>query len=371
MVVQPRVIIHGWGALEHLPRVARSLGTRALLVVGKSFARRSGYLDRIVSMLRSAGVSVEVFEGVEPNPRESTCEAIASRIRGSRADMVVAFGGGSVIDAAKAGAVVASLGGRVRDYFYPRTVAEPVKPIIAIPTTCGTGSEVTRYAVITTEDGSKKLTVVGDSIVPYAAILDHEALTHLPKNLVAWTALDALSHALEAYITRRPTELSDSYALRAVEMILDSIHGGVWGGRESLERLHIASMLAGMAINAVGTNIVHAMGYYLTVKHGAHHGLANAVIMPYALSETIKAVSRPRLERLLRIFGCESIECFEKRLLRLCESLGVPTSLRAIGFEESELQTYVDDVMSYRRNLENAPISVSREVIESIARRAL
>jgi len=358
----------GINALEALPKLLRGLGTRALLVFGRSFARRFGYVDRVRKLVESAGLEVIVYEGVEPNPRASQCEEIASIARENRVDIYVAFGGGSVIDAAKAAAVVATLGGRVADYFYPRIVSEPLPPIVAIPTTCGTGSEVTRYAVITDDRGLKKLTIVGDSIVPKIAVLDPTTLRHLPKELVVWTALDALSHALEAYVSRRATSLSDTLALQVVRTIIESLEMGVRGDMAALEELHIASMMAGLAINITGTNLVHAMGYYLTTRLGVHHGLSNAVVLPLAMEVLLKALPREKLVKLSRAMGIELAEpsALARRLAEFESRFGVARSLRELGFDKSRVDEYATDVLEYRRNIENTIVEVSRDMVKSL-----
>ncbi len=367
----PTKIIAGFGALDNLPMLVKDLGRRALLVFGRSFARRFGYVDRLRKLVESAGLEVVVYEGVEPNPTASQCDEIASIARENRVDVFIAFGGGSVIDATKAAAIVATLGGKTTDYFYPRIVSESLPPIIAIPTTCGTGSEVTRYAVITDESGRKKLTIVGESLVPRIAILDPSVLKHLPKNLILWTALDALSHALEAYVSSKATVLSDNIALRSIQTVFENVENALRGGDRALEELHIASMMAGMAINITGTNLVHAMGYYLTARHGAHHGLANAAIMPVAMEILFRALPREKLLKLANIMNSETAEpsALAKKLAEFEARLGIPRGFRELGFDPSELSEYVEDVLSYRRNLENAPMNIDKRIVEELAKK--
>ncbi len=369
----PTKIVAGYGALDNLPTLVKGLGRRALLVFGRSFARRFGYVDKLRKLVESAGLEVVVYEGVEPNPKASQCDEIASIAREKGVDVFVAFGGGSVIDATKAAAIVATLGGKTADYFYPRIVSEPLPPIIAIPTTCGTGSEVTRYAVITDESGRKKLTIVGSSLVPRIAILDPSILKHLPKNLLIWTALDAFSHALEAYVSSKATVLSDIIALRSIQTIIKSLEVALRGEDRALEELHIASMMAGMAINITGTNLVHAMGYYLTARHGVHHGLGNAVVMPVAMELLFRVMPREKLLELAKIMNSEAAEpsALARKLAEFESKLGIPRSFRELGFDPNELSEYVEDVLSYRRNLENAPMTIDKRIVEELARKLI
>ncbi len=365
-----RVLVGGWGSIQSVGQVARSLGKRVCLVVGKGFAKRVGYVDRISSVLRDEGLEVRVYEGVEPNPSVARCDDLGARIREWGCDAVIAFGGGSVIDAAKAGAAVAKSGRSVETMFYPSIVEEAI-PIVAIPTTCGTGSEVTRYAVITTRDGMKKLTMVGDAVVPYAAILDPEPLTYLPKHLLAYTAMDALSHAIEAYTSRKCGALCEESALSAAKLVVENLLCAYEGVGVCLERLQVAAYLAGIAINFAGTNVVHAASYYLTTRHGVHHGHACAVMLPHAITHLLRALPMARVERLMNALGCRDAECVRERIVDLERRVGIEPSLRSVGVEEWEIDNFVDDVMSYRRNLENAPMDVTRDLVRSIITSAL
>jgi len=370
MLTFNRVVVQGWGSIQGLGAIAKSLGKRVCLVVGKGFARRVGYVDRLLAVLRDENLEVFLYEGVEPNPTVSRCNDLGSRIREWGCDVVVAFGGGSVIDAAKAGAAAAKSGRSVETMFYPSVVEEAL-PIVAIPTTCGTGSEVTRYAVITTRDGLKKLTIVGNAIVPHATILDPEPLTYLPKHLLAYTAMDALSHALEAYASRKCGALCEESALCAAKLVLENLPCAYEGVGVCIERLQVAAYLAGIAINFAGTNIVHAASYYLTTRHGIHHGHACALLLPHAILHLLNALPTPRIERLMNIFVCRDVECVRGRIVELERRVGIEPSLRHVGVEESEIDSYVDDVLSYRRNLENAPMEVSRDLVKSILISAL
>ncbi len=362
-----RFVARGWGSLQLLRDIVPQVGRRVAVVIGKGFARRLGYVDRIVSILRDGGVEARVYEGVEPNPSVSRCNDLGARLREWGCDAVVAFGGGSVIDAAKAGAAVAKLGRGVETMFYP-SIVEDALPVIAIPTTCGTGSEVTRYAVVTTDDGTKKLTAVGNPMVPVAAILDPEPLTNLPKDLLAYTAMDALSHAIEAFTSRRCGALCEELSLTAARLVFENLLCAFEGVGLCLERLQVAAYLAGAAINIAGTNVVHAASYYLTTRHSVHHGHACAVILPHAVVHLLKALPLTRAERLMSIARCSDAECVKMRIAELERRVGIEPSLKRLGVSESELSRYVEDVLSYRRNLENAPMEVDRKVVEEIVR---
>ncbi len=365
-------IIFGRGSLEQVGKEVAELGSKALLVTGRTFARKYGYIDKLTSLLSDAGVETKVFAQVEPNPSAETVDRGAAEAREFGAEVIVAFGGGSPMDAAKGIAVVASLGGEARDYFAPRVVREDVLPIVAIPTTAGTGSEVTRYAVITDKRENKKAVIVGYPIIPRVAILDPQVLVHMSPNLTAWTGFDALSHAVEAYLSKKATPLSDIYALEAVRIIFKHLPGAVRGSLDDREQVFLASLLAGLAINDAGTIMVHGLGYYLTTHHDVHHGLANALILPFALKVLAENVPE-KLGALAKAAGAAVPDPlrFIEMLKELEDATGIPPSLKDVGVSEAELDTMVRDAMRYDRNLVNTPIAVDEQIVRRVYEEAL
>ena len=354
----PRKIVFGRGSIELLPELLDQLGIRgtAMLVTGRSFARRSGYLDKIKSLLTSSGSKVVVFDRVEPNPSIETVEAGGSLAREQGVEFVIGFGGGSAMDAAKGISVLAAHGGRLEDYFYPAEVKPPILPIIAIPTTCGTGSEVTKYGVYSV--GLKKKVIASEEIVPTISILDSNVMKYLPNDITAHTSMDALSHALEAYYHVKSSELSDLYAVESIRMIFENFEKGVKGDFDSKERLFYASMLAGFAINLAGTVVVHGLGYYLTQKFGIPHGLANALF----LTQFIEYIAENVPERTVSLgkalgIGADDPSEIARGLVQKIDALkssaGLPMNLKEAGVPESELDKIVEEASSYKRNLEN------------------
>lgn len=364
----PRRILYGANSIEKLGLEARLYGLRGrcMLVTGRRFARRSGYLDKIKGLMESEGFEVEVFDRIEPNPSVKNVEEGVEAARKAKIDFLVAFGGGSVIDAAKMISVAVSLGGSITEYVYPRVVEEPILPIVAAPTTCGTGSEVTRYAVLTT--GLRKVTVVGRSLVPRIAILDPTPLRLLPKEYVAYTGLDALTHALEAYFNRNSSIFSDLLAVESTKSITGNLAKAYRGDFESRSILLYASMLAGLAISVTGTTVVHGGGYYLTAKYGLPHGLANALIMLPFLELNFKAQPE-KLFNLASILGLEPEDSEDASmkllsfLARLETDVDIPESLAEIGVPEEDLPRIVEEALSYQRNLLNNPRDLGRREV--------
>jgi len=363
----PRRIVFRRRSISDLPSYLRSLDLRgkAMLVTGRRFARESGYLDKITSLLRSDGFEVIVFDRIEPNPLVETVEAGGELARGERVDFVIGFGGGSAMDAAKGIAILASQGGRLEDYFYPADVGASVLPIVAIPTTCGTGSEVTRYAIFSR--GFKKFIVVSERIVPILSILDAEVLDHLPRSVAAHTAIDALSHAIEAYYHANSSELSDNFAKEALRLILENFKRGIDGDPEARERLFYASMLAGLAINMAGTVVVHGLGYYLTQRFGIPHGLANSLFLNQFIEYAARSIPE-KTSSLVELVGLRDRDEAVGRLIDILNDLrsyaGLPMKLSEVGVSSDELEVIVGEGMSYRRNLEGCIKPPSRDDLE-------
>ena len=371
----PRKLIFGRGSIEKLGEVVEDLGLsgKTLLVTGRSFARRSGYLEKLKTILESSGMAVSIFDKVEPNPSVETVELGAELAKREEVDFIVAFGGGSAMDAGKAIAVLSSQGGRAEDYFYPAVVKPPVLPVIAIPTTCGTGSEVTKFAVIS--KGSRKNVIVGDIIVPIASILDPDVLSYLPRELLAYTSMDAVSHAIESYFNKNANPLSDIYVYEALRTIMKYFKDAYDGSIDARERLLYASMLAGKAINLCGTTVVHGIGYYLTMRYGFQHGLANAFLITQFIRQVSDLMPEQTLE-LGRRLGLnpstpnESAELLIKALNELKRYSKIPLSLRDAGVREEDLEKIVDGGMSYERNLMNVPKTPTREDVKELVRKA-
>lgn len=356
-------IVFGRGSLSEVGRSAALLGSRALIVTGRSFAASSGLLPRLVDSLRAADMDVVVFSEVEPNPALKTVER-GTRLAASKGvDVVVGFGGGSPLDAAKAIAAVVALGGTPSDHLYPKTV-EKALPMVAIPTTTGTGSEVTQYSVLVDLDAKRKVVMQGPALVPRIAILDAEVTDYMPGRLVAGTGFDALSHALEAFISRRASPLSRLFSLESARIIFSNLLPAVKGSREARETMLYASMLAGVAINQAGSTLAHGLGYYLTVHHDLHHGVANALLLPHVLA--FYAERTGRVEELASALNLRGWEELVEHVCKLADEVGIPDSAASVGVTEGELDRMVEEATFYQRNIENGPVIPSPDEIEQI-----
>lgn len=278
----PTEVSFGEGVSRQAGQRAHGLGAHALLVTGGSSAKTSGALDRILPSLDEAGVTYEIFDRVEPNPTCDTLEEGGKSARACGAELVIGIGGGSPLDAAKGVAVLATNGGPARRYFGEPPPSEPL-PLIAVPTTAGTGSEVTPYAVIV--DGADKKTIRTPGIFPRFALVDPELTYSMPPHVTADTGMDALSHALEGILCARRNPAASHIGMEAVRLTLRHLRQACDCPEDTEARsgMCAAALLAGIVIAQTGTELIHAMGYRLTIDFGASHGRANAMLIPPVL----------------------------------------------------------------------------------------
>lgn len=284
------------GCLARLGEAARSCGaSRWLLAVDPGLAA-TPWPERALGHLRAAGIEASIFDRIEPNPREATVERLADAMRAHGSEGVVGLGGGSVLDAAKAAAMLAANGGRLTDYEGRNRYRERPLPMIAVPTTCGTGSEVTWVSVVTVPERRAKISVKGETMFPAVALVDADLLATLPARLVAWTALDALTHALEAATGRLANPVSDALAARAIALVFGYLRRAahdVAGDREAREAVAASSTLAGLAFGSADVAAVHCLSETLGGLYDHPHGLLNAMLLAPVLRSHGEAVARP------------------------------------------------------------------------------
>ena len=278
----PQNIVVGAGSLKRLPELAKNLKKSKAYIISGPHLERIGMVDKCREALKAAGIESDAFTQTEGNPSTDTVAKAANGFKSSKADFIVAFGGGSPLDVAKAVAVIASYGGNITDYEGGGKVLGPVVPMIAIPTTAGTGSEVTAFSVITDHSRNYKLTVVSNYLLPAYAILDPELITTVPKSTAAACGIDAMVHALEAFISKAASPFSDLFAKEALRLIGTSIRDYV-SDRSNLaacESMLIGSLFAGIAFSHARLGDVHAMSHPVSAYFDVAHGVANAVLLP-------------------------------------------------------------------------------------------
>ncbi len=350
----PRDIYHGKGSLEELKNLK---GKKAILVVGGGSMKRQGFLDKAVNYLKDAGMEVEVFEGVEPDPSVETVMKGAEAMRKFEPDWIVAMGGGSPIDAAKA---------MWAFYEYPQTTFEDLitpfsfpelrtkAKFAAIPSTSGTATEVTAFSVITDYHKGIKYPLADFNITPDVAIVDSELVEGLPARQVAYTGMDALTHAIEAYVSTLNCAYTDPLAIQAIEMVFDYLPASYKGNMNARAHMHDAQCLAGMAFSNALLGIVHSMAHKTgAVFSTGHitHGLANAMYLPYVIQYNAKdPVAAKRYAEIARRVGLEGVS--EQALINSLRAkikefnviLGIPATLQEFGIKEDEFKEKIAEI---------------------------
>ena len=341
----PRDMYYGENALEILKSLE---GKKAIIVLGGGSMKRFGFLDKIVSYLEEAGMETALFENVEPDPSVETVMAGAKRMEEFEPDWIVAVGGGSPIDAAKA---------MWAFYEYPNTSFEELiipfnfpklrtkAKFVAIPSTSGTATEVTAFSVITDYDKGIKYPLADYEITPDIAIVDPALAMTMPKTLTAYTGMDALTHAVEAYVSTLNSPFTDPLAIKAIQMVFAHLPASYEGDKEAREQMHYAQCLAGQAFTNALLGIVHSMahktGAAFSVGHVVH-GCANAMYLPYVIKYNSKdPVAMKRYGEIARALGIEGTdeECMEalrEKINEFNRLLGIQSSLKEFGVPEDE-----------------------------------
>lgn len=362
----PTRIIGGPGSLNDLAEHLAGWPRQCLVVCGQRFARLSGTLERVTSLLASRKIDCTVFDGVEPNPSIKTVMEGAERARQLRSRWLLAVGGGSTIDAAKAIALKAVNQGKLADFAgNMRPENEPL-PLVAVPTTAGTGSEVTPYAVLTDTRAVDKFGIGMPELFPRLAVLDAELTVSMPEAVTIDSGLDALSHAVEALFSRKRSLFSDLLAERAVWMVLRHLPQARRNSGDLTARggMLEAACLAGMAIADTGTLIPHALSYPVTIRFGIPHGRATALLLP-ALLEKMQEVEPERSQRVGTLLG--DADQPARALRAFVEALGVAPRLGAYGMQDDCLELLARQAHG-KKHLRNTPGEWSQQDLEGILR---
>lgn len=343
----PRDIYYGRGALDELKNLQ---GKKAIIVVGGGSMKRFGFLDRVVANLKEAGMETKLFEGVEPDPSVETVMKGAAAMREFEPDWIVSIGGGSPIDAAKA---------MWAFYEYPETKFEdlitPFKfptlrtkaKFAAIPSTSGTATEVTAFSVITDYQKGIKYPLADFNITPDVAIVDPDLADTMPQTLTAHTGMDALTHAIEAYVSTLHTPFTDPLALKAIHMVFDYLPASYEGDKNAREQMHYGQCLAGMAFTNALLGIVHSMAHKTgAVFSTGHivHGCANAMYLPYVIQYNAKEPeAKKRYAEIAQSVGLTGSE--DELVSKLCgkidefnAKLNIPKTLKEFGIKEDEFK---------------------------------
>jgi len=375
----PPVALMGAGCVNEIGNWATMLGAKkALIVSGKG--RHGQALNKdIANLLKESGVDSAIFAGAEPNPTDVSVHEGVKAFKDNKCDMIVAVGGGSPMDCAKGIGIVAANGGTIYDYEGAGKVTKALPPFITVNTTAGTGSEMTCFAVITDTRRHVKMALVDWKVTANVAINDPELMKSMPPALTAATGMDALTHAVEAYVSTIATPTTDASALMAIELIAKYLRPAVANGEDMVARdmMAHAEYLAGIAFNNASLGYVHAMAHQLGGFYNLPHGICNAILLPRV--EKFNLIAAP--ERFARIAatlgenidGLSTIEAADKAIeaiKRLSVDVGIPATIKELGAKEEDIPTLVENAMKDICGLTN-PRTATKDDITAIYKSAL
>lgn len=370
----PRKILFGTGATKKLNYELKMLSVKKILLVTDKTIRKMDLVRNLISDLKSERFEIMIYDEVTPDPCIEDLEAVASFVRKDDFEAVIGVGGGSVIDTAKAAAMAATNPGSIREYVGMNLVKNRVKTLLLIPSTAGTGSEVSQ-AIVLTIDGVK-VAIWDPNLFADLAIVDPLMTINMPSALTAATALDALSHAVEAMMSLDSTPLTDAIALEAIKLIGKSLKVAYANGKnlEARYNLSLAAMMAGIAFSNAGLCGGHAFAYTFASDYNLHHGASCALVLPYimafnlpACTEKFIAIARAMGEGVDESASMSSAHKAVTLILNLIKDVELPTSLKEIGVPRKSLLNYVDILLEkYERLLPRNPRKISRELALSI-----
>ncbi len=369
-VTQPTRIRFGVDAINDLPALVKELGGSKVFLVVDPGLIKAGLVERITAPLAKAKIAFEIYDQVDPEPGLKLADNGAKLAKKAKCDCVVGAGGGSAMDVAKAVSILLTNGGKAEDYLGLGKIKKPGVPKIMIPTSAGTGAEVTFTAVFINEKTKSKGGMNGDPLYPEAAILDPALTVSLPPHITATTGVDALTHALEAFVSTQAHAISDMYALEAIDLISSNLvrayaHGG---NLEARSNMLMGSLLAGKALATAGVGLVHAMAYPLGGMFGIPHGLANAVLLPYVMAYNL--IGNPgRFAMLAEVMGAkvdglperEAAEAGVEFVYRMNQDLGIPASLAELKIPAKKIPEMSKIALTVTRPVENNPRKPSLE----------
>jgi alcohol dehydrogenase len=362
----PTKVRFGRGAFGEAGKIVDELGARRILVV----TGRGGWKDRLLGRLDGMleGREVDVFDEVEADPSVGTVDSGAAKAR--HADAIVALGGGSPLDAAKAISVVAGNGGGAAEYLAGKKTPNPGPPVIAVPTTAGTGSEVTEVSVLTDREKGLKKSFRSVRMYPYAALDDPELTATMPKDVTAATGLDALTHAVEAYTSTRSQPIPDALCREAAKLILGNIVAAFedGGDMDAREGMLLGSLMAGFGITHSGAGLAHGLSYSLWKVAGTHHGLACGALLPHVMRFNLGREGG-RYAALAGHCGFKSPEALISRVEEVNARLGVPSRLGPLGVGESDVESMLE--LGLGGSTRVNPRLVDRATLASFIRRII
>lgn len=360
----------GEGALEKgLEQLAKLNCTKVFLVTDK-ILEKIGVVEQVTKPLEAKGIEVKIFTDVQPNPTVGNVNAGLAELKSFDADLMISLGGGSVHDCAKAIALVATNGGKIEDYEGVDQSTKPQLPLVSINTTAGTASEMTRFCIITDEKTHVKMAIVDTNVTPILSINDSGIMSNMPAGLTAATGMDALTHAVEAYVSTGASPITDACAVKAIELIASSLPTAVAEPKNmpARENMAYAQFLAGMAFNNASLGYVHAMAHQLGGMYDLPHGVCNALLLPHveafnesAATERLNTIGKILSDNNSDLAGLNTIDAIKK----LADIVNIPKSLKELGVKREDFDELATNALKDVCGLSN-PIQATHEQIVGI-----
>ncbi len=371
-------LIVGNGAIQQLPEVVASLGKKALIVTDPGLVK-AGICAGIEAVLSQQGIEFDVFDRVEPDPRIEIVFDCVETTKQTHADVLIGLGGGSSMDIAKVAAILVTHSDDISTYFGIGNIPSPGLPTIMIPTTSGTGSEVTPIAVLSDKKEQLKKGIVSDYLFTRAAVVDPELTYGLPPYITAFTGMDALTHAIEAYTNKHAHPFIDTFALESVRLIGQSLLTAVTDGTHQQARYEMAlgSLYGGLCLGSVNTAAVHALAYPLGGTFDIPHGVANSLLLPYVMKFNVPA-NTEKYAAVAQALGCdissktpqEAALMAVSKVEELSKACGIVSRMSELNIPESAIPEMAVAAMKVTRLLNNNPREVTVQDAEAIYRQA-
>lgn len=368
----PAINLMGRGSLAQAVDLVSKRGFKKALLVTDQTLIATPLVQELLKKFVALGIGITIYDQVKPNPTSANVEAGLVLLKESGCDLVISLGGGSPHDCAKGIALVATNGGRIHDYEGVNQSALPQLPLISINTTAGTASEMTRFCIITDEERHIKMAIVDQHVTPILSVNDPEIMVGMPSHLTAATGMDALTHAVEAYVSTAATPITDACALKAITLIAQYLARAVEQGQdmEAREQMAYAQFLAGMAFNNASLGYVHAMAHQLGGFYDLPHGVCNAVLLP-AVQKFNMQVAEQRLADVAIALGAAeaSATAAIQAIEALKEQVKIPRGLKDLGAQEKDIPLLAENALKDACGFTN-PIQATQEQIEQIFRDA-
>lgn len=367
----PQVNQMGNGCLEASISDITKLGFKKALIVTDKVLNDIGLVSSVAEKLGAEGITSVVFDGTQPNPTCGNVEDGLKLLHKNDCDFVISLGGGSPHDCAKGIALVAANGGNIRDYEGVDVSEKPQFPLVAINTTAGTASEITRFCIITDEERHVKMAIVDKNTTPLMSVNDPALMTGMPKSLTAATGMDALTHAVEAYVSTAATPVTDCCAIKAIELISEHLETAVNNGddMEAREQMAYAQLLAGMAFNNASLGYVHAMAHQLGGFYDLPHGVCNAVLLPHVQAfnaqvapERLAHVAKALGENVEGLPAAEAAQKAVEAIKTLSARIDIPAGLKALNVKEEDFPTLTENALKDACGLTNPKQATAEEI---------